>query len=79
MPIKKWTRDYKNMLEDMMMEGELIEDVLEFHKDNTVDFEIKLKKPVKTIEKDVVGGVNKLLKLNSLIHTTNYVLFDSKG
>ena len=45
-----------------------MEDLREFHKDNTVDFEIKLKKSVKTIEKEVVGGINKLLKMNSLIH-----------
>ena len=30
----------------MMMEGDLIDDITEFHKDNTVDFKIKLKEDV---------------------------------
>jgi hypothetical protein len=38
LPIKKWTRDYKNMLEEMILEGDLVDEILEFHKDNTVDF-----------------------------------------
>lgn len=42
LPIKKWTRDYKNMLEDMMMNGDLIDDIKEFHTDNTVKFVITL-------------------------------------
>ena len=31
LPIKKWTRDYKNFLEDLMMQGEVVEDLKEFH------------------------------------------------
>ena len=49
LPIKKWTRDYKNFLEELMMQGETIEDLKEFHKDNTVHFVLKMKEDVDKI------------------------------
>ena len=63
----------------MMMEGDLIEDVLEFHKDNTVDFKIKLKDDVDSIEKSFPGGIKKKFKLSTTISANNYVLFDKFG
>jgi len=33
LPIHKWTREYKNFLEDLAKKDE-IEDIKEFHKDN---------------------------------------------
>ena len=78
LPIKKWTRDYKNMLEEMIMEGDLVEEISEFHKDNTVDFKIKLKDDVEQVEK-LPGGVKKKFKLSSTISANNYVLFDKFG
>lgn len=63
----------------MMMEGDLIEDVLEFHKDNTVDFKIKLKDDVDSIEKSFPGGIKKKFKLTTTISANNYVLFDKFG
>ena len=62
-----------------MMEGDLIEDVLEFHKDNTVDFKIKLKDDVDSIEKSFPGGIKKKFKLSTTISANNYVLFDKFG
>ena len=38
LPIRKWTRDYKTFLEDLIQKDELVKDMREFHKDNTVDF-----------------------------------------
>ena len=49
LPIKKWTRDYKNKLEEMMQKDNLIEDMEELHKDNTVHFVLKLKRSVTSI------------------------------
>ena len=63
----------------MMMEGDLIEDILEFHKDNTVDFKIKLKDDVDSIEKSFPGGIKKKFKLSTTISANNYVLFDKFG
>lgn len=75
LPIKKWTRDYKNFLEDLMMQGETIEDLKEFHKDNTVHFVLKTKEDVDKIQKRE-GGVEKFLRLTSNISCNNFVLFD---
>lgn len=79
LPIKRWTRDYKNMLEDLMMKNELIEDIKEFHTDNTVRFVLSLTEDVKKIESEHQGGILKKLKLQSNISANNYVLFDAKG
>ena len=74
LPIRKWTRDYKTMLEEMMTKGE-IEDLKEFHKDNTVDFIIKLKADVASIEREP-GGIEKKFKLMAPLSANNMVLFD---
>ena len=75
LPIRKWTRDYKNFIEDLMMAGDLIEDLKEFHKDNTVHFVLKLKEDVDKLEKRE-GGILKHLKLTTNISCNNFVLFD---
>lgn len=76
LPIRRWTRDYKTMLEDMILKGE-IEDLKEFHKDDTVDFIVKLKEDVDAIEREV-GGIEKKFKLTSSIGVTNMVLFNHR-
>jgi DNA topoisomerase-2 len=58
-----------------MMQGDTIEDLKEFHKDNTVDFVLKMKEDVDKIQRKE-GGVEKLLKLSSNISCNNFVLFD---
>jgi DNA topoisomerase-2 len=75
LPIKKWTRDYKNFIEELMISGDLVEDLKEFHKDNTVHFVLKLKDDVDKIEKRE-GGIHKQMKLTSSISCNNFVLFD---
>jgi hypothetical protein len=64
------------MLEEMIQKGE-IEDIKEFHKDNTVDFIVKLKDDIDTIERDQ-GGIEKKFRLSSTINLTNMVLFNHK-
>ena len=39
LPIKVWTRNYKNYLEDLAQK-DFITDIRELHKDNTVRFEL---------------------------------------
>ena len=58
-----------------MQRGDLIEDMKEFHKDNTVHFILKLKENVAKVEK-LEGGIEKKLKLVSSISANNLVLFD---
>ena len=74
LPIRRWTRDYKTMLEDMMMKGE-IEDLKEFHKDNTVDFIIKLKDDITSLEREP-NGIEKRFRLTTSLSANNMVLFD---
>lgn len=40
LPINEWTRKYKNFLEKIMMEKDWIKDYREYHKTDSVDFEI---------------------------------------
>jgi len=81
LPIRIWTRNYKNFLEEMLnpKEGEPeIEDIKEYHTNNTVDFVVRMV-PGK-LEKIIKGdGIEKKFKLNSKFSTTNMVLFDSQG
>ena len=83
LPVRKWTRDYKNYLEEMLnpKEGEKeaeIEDIKEYHTNNTVDFVIRMTPGrLKQIIKN--EGIEKKFKINSSLSTTNMVLFDPHG
>ena len=78
LPVRKWTRDYKTFIEDLMQSGELVDDLKEFHKDNTVHFVLKLKEDVDKLERQE-GGVEKRFKLVSSISANNLVLFGPDG
>ena len=72
LPLKKWTRDFKSFVEELMQQGE-VTDMKEFHKDNTVDFQIKLRDEVNSLD------IEKKLKLSSSINCNNLVLFDKNN
>ena len=55
----------------MMQEGEVL-DIKEFHQDNTVDFHIKFKDNISSID------VEKKLKLTTNISFNNFVLFNDQ-
>jgi len=74
LPINKWTSDYKAFLEGML-KNEEIDDVKEYHKDNSISFVIKLPN-LADIEKSE-GGIEKKFKLTTNISMNNMVLFDS--
>ena len=59
LPIGKWTRDYKNFLEELVQK-EVIEDVREYHQENRVNFLVICPK-LKEIEQD--EGIVKAFKL----------------
>jgi DNA topoisomerase-2 len=60
LPIGKWTRDYKNFLEDLAQKDE-IDDIREYHQENRVHFILKVPNLDKIERSD--GGIIKKFKL----------------
>lgn len=76
LPIGKWTRDYKNFLEELAQKDE-IEEIKEYHQENRVHFILKVPK-LAEIER-TEGGIVKKFKLQSSLSMANCVLFDAEG
>lgn len=87
LPVKSWTQNYKEFLEELMpQEGKkgdeaaanaTITDYREYHTENSVHFEVTLiPEKMKEVE---AAGLEKTFKLKSSIATSNMVLFDSEG
>jgi len=75
LPIGKWTRDYKNFLEELAAKDE-IEEIREYHQENRVHFVLKVPKLQEIINNE---GIEKKFKLVTSIAASNYVLFDYEG
>lgn len=75
LPIGKWTRDYKNFLEELMQKEE-IEDIREYHQENRVHFILKVPK---LLEYERNEGIVKKFKLQTSLSASNQVLFNDKG
>ena len=73
LPIKKWTREYKTYLEELAQNNE-IDEIKEYHKDNTIRFVLTVPGLKSLIEED--GAIEKKFKLTSTFSGNNYVLFD---
>lgn len=81
LPIKKWTQDYKEMLEEWVNGTDkvpaTVKDYKEYHTDTTVHFVVQMtEKALADAEKD---GLEKHFKLASQITTSNMVCFDMNG
>ena len=76
LPIGKWTRDYKNFLEELAQKDEISE-IREYHMENRVHFVLEV--PNLKKYEATEGGILKKFKLQGSIPSTNYVLFDTKG
>lgn len=75
LPIGKWTRNYKNFLEDLIKEEKHITDFKEYHTVNRVDFLIQLKQgELRKLNSD--QKILKTFKLQTNINLTNLVLFN---
>ena len=74
LPVGKWTRDYKNFLEELAQKDE-IDEIREYHEENRVHFIIKVPK-LATLTDD---AILKKFKLQSALSTANCVLFDAEG
>jgi DNA topoisomerase II len=77
LPIGKWTRDYKNYLEELASKDE-IEEIREYHQENRVHFILKVPKLQELVHAGP-DAIDKKFKLSSSISANNYVLFDYEG
>jgi len=76
LPIGKWTRDYKNFLEELAVKEE-IDEIREYHQENRVHFVLVVPDLQKWEKKE--GGILKKFKLQTSISSNNYVLFNPEG
>eukprot|EP00930_Biecheleria_cincta_P034105 TRINITY_DN23592_c0_g6_i1.p1 TRINITY_DN23592_c0_g6~~TRINITY_DN23592_c0_g6_i1.p1 ORF type:complete len:1248 (+),score=292.45 TRINITY_DN23592_c0_g6_i1:442-4185(+) len=83
LPVRKWTQDYREFLEENLPKGErkkeakLLEEYTEHHTEKTVHFELLLSpEGVAQAEKD---AMEKAFKLRSSISLNNMMLFDAEG
>jgi DNA topoisomerase-2 len=67
LPIGKWTRDYKNFLEELIQKEE-IEDIREYHQENRVHFVLTVPKLLQ-IERS--PGIVKFFKLQTSLSASN--------
>lgn len=75
LPIGKWTRDYKNFLEELAGKEE-IDEIREYHTENRVHFVVTVPK-LKELESS--NNILKYFKLQTSMASTNYVLFNHEG
>eukprot|EP00406_Dinophysis_acuminata_P068073 CAMPEP_0179291200 /NCGR_PEP_ID=MMETSP0797-20121207/42215_1 /TAXON_ID=47934 /ORGANISM="Dinophysis acuminata, Strain DAEP01" /LENGTH=492 /DNA_ID=CAMNT_0021000269 /DNA_START=36 /DNA_END=1511 /DNA_ORIENTATION=- len=80
LPVKKWTQDYREFLEENLPKGErkkegakLLDDYTEHHTEKHVHFELQLSQQQKK------GELEKVFKLRSSISMNNMMLFDADG
>merc|ERR1719223_2361576 len=84
-PIRKWTQDYKELLEGMMpgekkseeSAGHMIEDFREYHTENTVHFVVTL--TAQKMQEAEKVGLEKTFKLKTHVSIQNMMLFDPDG
>ena len=76
LPVGKWTRDYKNFLEELAAK-DVVENINEYHQENRVHFELDVPK-LREYEA-LEGGIEKKFKLLGSIPTTNMVAFSPEG
>jgi len=81
LPVKKWTQDYREFLEDSLPKAakkaekeKLLEDYTEHHTEKNVHFELVLAQEFKN-----TNQLEKALKLRTTISLNNMMLFDADG
>jgi len=73
LPVKKWTSDFKKMLEELCLsDPPFITDIKEYHTENRVHFEVKIPKLDKLSNSEIM----KKLKLETNLAMGNLVLFN---
>jgi len=84
LPVRKWTQDYREFLEENLPRGEkkkdgvkLFEDFSEFHTEKTIHFEVVL--GPQGLERTKQSQLESMLRLKSSVPISNMVLFDAEG
>eukprot|EP00449_Zooxanthella_nutricula_P028992 CAMPEP_0198543290 /NCGR_PEP_ID=MMETSP1462-20131121/59589_1 /TAXON_ID=1333877 /ORGANISM="Brandtodinium nutriculum, Strain RCC3387" /LENGTH=581 /DNA_ID=CAMNT_0044273567 /DNA_START=1 /DNA_END=1743 /DNA_ORIENTATION=- len=85
LPVKKWTQDYRELLEDNLPKGEkkkadatkLLEEYAEYHTEQTVNFELALS--AEGQRRAEAGTLDRAFKLHSSVTTSNMMLFNEQG
>ena len=75
LPIQKWTRDFKNYLEELAGKDE-VDEIREYHMENRVHFSLTVPR-LKELE--AKNDIEKKFKLQSTFSSANYVLFTHEG
>jgi DNA topoisomerase-2 len=80
LPVRVWTQDFKDKLEDVIKaekEPSWIKDYLEYNTPTTVHFIIKMEE--KQMKQALEKGLEERFKLSSSMATSNLVAFDGQG
>jgi len=82
LPLRSWTSDYKEFLEDMLVPKTknakpFITDYKEYHTDSTVHFVVTM--PPENLAAAQVSGIEKKFKLSTKLNITNMHLFNQDG
>ena len=82
LPLRSWTSDYKEFLEDMLVPKTkntkpFISDYKEYHTDSTVHFVITM--PPENLAAAIKSGIEKKFKLSTKLSITNMHLFNENG
>lgn len=83
LPVRKWTQDFKEMIEQMTSGSDtpkvvsVIKDYEENHTDTTVHFRLHMKE--EGMKKAEADGFDKFFKLSTTLSTSNMVCFDLEG
>jgi len=84
LPVRKWTQDYREFLEENLPRGEkkkdgakLFEDFSEYHTEKTIHFDVVL--GPQGLEKTKQPQLESMFRLKSSVPISNMVLFDAEG
>ena len=82
LPIRKWTQDYKLFLESSLIEKDakgFVQDFKENHTDTHVNFTVRIPAEKLSEIEASAGGLQKKLKLEGSVSTSNMHLFNKDG
>ena len=84
LPLRSWTSDYKDFLEEMLApktknEKPFITDYKEYHTDTSVHFVITMPPENLAAAQAAPGGIEKKFKLSTKVSISNMHLFDENG
>mmetsp|Transcript_34834 Transcript_34834/g.78540 ORF Transcript_34834/g.78540 Transcript_34834/m.78540 type:complete len:1274 (-) Transcript_34834:278-4099(-) len=87
LPIRKWTQDYREFLEENLPKGDkkkdgtkLLDEYMEYHTEKNVNFELLLSaEGVRVAEQKKSEALERAFKLRTSVSLNNMMLFDAEG